>query len=85
MKLSISNINKLSKDWMEIKEILGEFSIESEEDYDRWICNLDMLLNEVENNQFHPLNDLADVVSDMVFDYESDLDINDSYKLRKYK
>lgn len=58
--------------WMPFKEVVGFASIRTEADYDRGRAIIEVLLDEVGDNESHPLADVLDYLADQVAAYEED-------------
>ena len=58
---------ELETHWSAVRPIL---SIQTEEDYDRAVVYLNELINEVGENETHPLYDLLDTLSTVLHSYE---------------
>ncbi len=55
---------------MPFKEVIGVTSIHTEKDYARATKIIDMLLNDIGNNEDHPLTDVLEFLADQVKAYE---------------
>ncbi|MGR9108091.1 MAG: helix-turn-helix domain-containing protein [Gammaproteobacteria bacterium] len=58
--------------WLQFKEQIGVTSVHSEEDYARARATLEALLDEVGDNEDHPLADVLDYLADQVRAYEDE-------------
>ena len=58
--------------WMPFKQAIGVTSVRTEEDYARATATIDMLLNEIGDNEDHPLVDVLDFLADQVKAYEDE-------------
>ena len=58
--------------WMPFKEIMGVTSIRTEADYERALAIIEVLLDEIGDNETHPLADVLDYLADQVAAYEED-------------
>ena len=58
--------------WMPFKETIGVTSVHTEEDYERATATIDVLLNEIGDNENHPLADVLDYLADQVKVYEDE-------------
>jgi len=58
--------------WMPFKETIGVTSVHTEEDYERASATIDVLLNEIGDNENHPLADVLDYLADQVKVYEDE-------------
>lgn len=58
--------------WMPFKEAIGVTSIRSEEDYAQVQATIKALLDEIGDNENHPLADVLDYLADQVAAYEGD-------------
>ncbi len=56
--------------WMPFKKLLGVTSVRTEEDYAQARATIDALLDEVGDNESHPLADVLDYLADQVKAYE---------------
>lgn len=56
--------------WMPFKEAIGVTSVRSEEDYTRMRATIEVLLDEIGDNENHPLADVLDYLADQVAAYE---------------
>lgn len=56
--------------WMPFKEVVGVTSVHSEEDYTQARATIDVLLDEIGDNENHPLADVLDYLADQVAAYE---------------
>ncbi|MBK1720562.1 helix-turn-helix domain-containing protein [Thiocystis violacea] len=56
--------------WMPFKDVVGVTSIHSEEDYTQARAIIEVLLNEIGDNENHPLADVLDYLADQVAAYE---------------
>lgn len=56
--------------WMPFKEVLGVTSVHSEKDYVQARATIEMLLDEIGDNENHPLADVLDYLADQVVAYE---------------
>ena len=58
--------------WMPFKKLLGVTSVRTEEDYAQARATIDALLDEVGDNESHPLADVLDYLADQVKAYEDE-------------
>ncbi len=58
--------------WMPFKQLVGVTSVRTEEDYAQARATIDVLLDEVGDNENHPLADVLDYLADQVKDYEDE-------------
>ena len=58
--------------WMPFKQLLGVTSVRTEEDYAQARATIDALLDEVGDNESHPLADVLDYLADQVKAYEDE-------------
>ncbi len=58
--------------WMPFKKLLGVTSVRTEEDYAQARATIDTLLDEVGDNESHPLADVLDYLADQVKAYEDE-------------
>jgi HTH-type transcriptional regulator/antitoxin HigA len=56
--------------WMPFKEVLGVTSVHSEEDYGQARATIEVLLDEIGDNENHPLAEVLDYLADQVAAYE---------------
>ena len=67
---ALSQPQAILQAWMPFKKAIGVTSVHSEEDYARANATVDMLLNEIGDNEDHPLADVLDYLADQVKAYE---------------
>ena len=58
--------------WLPFKELVGVTSVRTEEDYARANATIDALLDEIGDNEKHPLADVLDYLADQVKTYEDE-------------
>ncbi|MDD3518261.1 MAG: helix-turn-helix domain-containing protein [Chromatiales bacterium] len=58
--------------WMPFKKAVGVTSVRTKADYRRALAMIDMLLDEVGDDESHPLADVLDFLSDRVREYEDE-------------
>ncbi|MDR0247256.1 MAG: helix-turn-helix domain-containing protein [Burkholderiales bacterium] len=58
--------------WMPFKELIGVTSVHTEEDYAQARATIDVLLDEIGDNENHPLIDVLDYLADQVVAYEEE-------------
>jgi len=58
--------------WMPFKKAIGVTSVHTEEDYARATATIDVLLDEIGDDEDHPLADVLDYLSDQVKAYEDE-------------
>jgi HTH-type transcriptional regulator/antitoxin HigA len=58
--------------WLPFKKLLGVTSVRTEEDYAQARATIDALLDEVRDNESHPLADVLDYLADQVKAYEDE-------------
>jgi len=58
--------------WMSFKQLVGVTSVRTEEDYAQARATIDALLDEVGDNENHPLADVLDYLADQVKAYEDE-------------
>ena len=58
--------------WMPFKKLLGVTSVRTEEDYAQARATIDALLDEVGDNESHPLADVLDYLANQVKAYEDE-------------
>ena len=56
--------------WMPFKQTIGVTSVHNEEEYAQATATIDVLLNEIGDDENHPLADVLDYLSDQVKAYE---------------
>ncbi|MEA3643071.1 MAG: hypothetical protein VBE63_24475, partial [Lamprobacter sp.] len=56
--------------WMPFKEVVGVTSVHSEEDYTQARATIEVLLDEIGDDEHHPLADVLDYLADQVAAYE---------------
>ena len=58
--------------WLPFKEAMGVTVVRTEADYAQARATIDALLDEIGDNETHPLADVLDYLADQVKDYEDD-------------
>ena len=58
--------------WMPFKEVVGVTSVRTEDDYAQARATIDVLVDEVGDNEDHPLADVLDYLADQVKAYEDE-------------
>ncbi len=58
--------------WIPFKEVIGVTSVHSEKDYVQATKTLDLLLDEIGDDEYHPLADVLDFLADQVKAYEEE-------------
>ncbi len=58
--------------WMPFKQTIGVTSVHNEEDYERATATIEALLDEIGDNENHPLADVLDYLADQVKVYEDE-------------
>lgn len=58
--------------WMPFKQTIGVTSVHNEEEYAQATATINVLLEEIGDNDSHPLADVLDYLSDQVKAYEDD-------------
>lgn len=58
--------------WMPFKQLIGVTSVRTDEDYAQASATIDALLDEVGDNENHPLADVLDYLADQVKAYEDE-------------
>lgn len=58
--------------WMPFKKAIGVTSVHTEQDYTRATATIDVLLNEIGDDEAHPLADVLDFLADQVKAYEDE-------------
>jgi HTH-type transcriptional regulator / antitoxin HigA len=72
MKHEIISTEHLLKTWMPFRDALGFSSIRTERDYKRASAVMDQMLDEVGEDETHPLAEVLDYLSNQVEAYETD-------------
>jgi len=60
------------KAWMPFKELVGVTGVHNEEDYQQAIATIEVLLDEVRDDEDHPLADVLDFLADQIKAYEDE-------------
>ena len=58
--------------WMPFKQAIGVTSVHNEEEYAQATATIEVLLDEIGDNESHPLADVLDYLSDQVKAYEDE-------------
>ncbi len=58
--------------WIPFKELVGVTSVRTEDDYEQARATIDVLVEEVGDNEDHPLADVLDYLADQVKAYEGE-------------
>lgn len=58
--------------WIPFKQLIGVTSVRTEDDYAQACATIDALLDEVGDNESHPLADVLDYLADQVKAYEDE-------------
>lgn len=58
--------------WMPFKQLIGVTSVRHEEDYAQALATIDVLLDEVGDDESHPLAEVLDYLADQVKAYEDE-------------
>lgn len=58
--------------WLPFKEVMGVTRVRTEDDYERAGATIDTLLNEIGDDEDHPLIDVLDYISEQVKIYEDE-------------
>jgi HTH-type transcriptional regulator/antitoxin HigA len=58
--------------WMPFKEVVGVTSVRTEEDYAQARATIEVLLDEIGDNENHPLADVLDYLANQVAAYEDE-------------
>lgn len=58
--------------WMPFKKAIGVTSVHTEEDYERATATIEVLLDEIGDDEDHPLADVLDYLADQVKAYEDE-------------
>ncbi|QWF70860.1 hypothetical protein KEF85_16355 [Methylomonas paludis] len=58
--------------WMPFKELVGVTSVHSEDDYVQAMATIEVLLDEIGDDEEHPLADVLDFLSDQAKAYEEE-------------
>jgi HTH-type transcriptional regulator / antitoxin HigA len=72
MKHKIISTGHLLETWMPFRDALGFSTIRTAADYKRASAVIDQLLDEIGENESHPLADVLDYLSNQVEAYEAD-------------
>ncbi|MCX7093776.1 MAG: hypothetical protein NTY50_10060 [Methylobacter sp.] len=71
-EIEVSKSQAILQAWMPFKQVIGVTSVYTEEDYARAILTIDMLLNEIGDDEGHPLADVLNYLADQVKVYEDE-------------
>lgn len=71
-KKSAPDPQAILRAWLPFKETIGVTSVRTEEDYAQAMVVIEALLNEIGDNENHPLADVLDYLADKVTAYEED-------------
>ena len=72
MMKTVPEPKAILKAWMPFKELVGVTGVHSEEDYEQAVATIEVLLNEVGDDESHPLADVLDFLAEQVKAYEDD-------------
>ena len=67
-----ANAQAILQAWMPFKQVIGVTSVHTEEDYARATKSIDVLLDEIGDDEDHPLADVLDYLADQVKAYEDE-------------
>jgi HTH-type transcriptional regulator/antitoxin HigA len=70
--IAVGNPQDILKAWLPFKEAIGVTSVHTEEEYAHATATIDALLDEVGDNESHPLADVLDYLADQVKAYENE-------------
>lgn len=73
MKHEIVSTGELLKTWKPFRDVLGFSAIRTAKDYKRATAVMNQLLNDVGENESHPLADVLDYLSNQVETYEAEI------------
>ena len=68
----VSKPQAILQAWMPFKKAIGVTSVHTEKDYARANATIDVLLNEIGDDEDHPLADVLDYLADQVKAYEEE-------------
>ncbi|TAN53631.1 MAG: transcriptional regulator [Methylococcaceae bacterium] len=69
---AVSQPHAILQAWLPFKQALGVTSVHTEEEYARANATLDSLLDEIGNDESHPLAEVLDYLSDQIKAYEDE-------------
>jgi HTH-type transcriptional regulator/antitoxin HigA len=72
MSMAIPEPKAIFQVWMPFKELIGVTSVRTEADYERARAIMDTLLEEIGEDEDHPLADVVDYLADLVKAYEDE-------------
>ena len=72
MKHEVISTGDLLKTWKPFRDVLGFSAIRTKKDYTRATAVMNQLLDDVGENENHPLADVLDYLSNQVIAYEAD-------------
>lgn len=70
--MAVANPQTILQAWMPFKKAIGVTSVHSEEDYARATATIEALLDEIGDDEDHPLADVLDYLADQVKAYEDE-------------
>jgi HTH-type transcriptional regulator/antitoxin HigA len=70
--MAVANPQTILQAWMPFKKAIGVTSVHSEEDYARAAATIEALLDEIGDDEDHPLADVLDYLADQVKAYEDE-------------
>lgn len=70
--MRVPNPQAILQAWTPFKQTIGVTSVHNQEDYAQATATIDVLLDEIGDNDSHPLADVLDYLSDQVKAYEDD-------------
>lgn len=68
----VSKPQDILKTWIPFKKAIGVTSVHTEEEYARATATIEILLDEIGDNEDHPLADVLDYLADQVKVYENE-------------
>lgn len=69
-EMTVSEPKAILHAWMPFKKVIGVTSVHTEEDYERATATIEVLLDEIGDDEDHPLADVLDYLADQVKAYE---------------
>jgi len=70
--MAVSKPQAILQAWMPFKKAIGVTSVHTEEEYARATATIDVLLDEIGDDESHPLADVLDYLADQVKAYEDE-------------
>jgi HTH-type transcriptional regulator/antitoxin HigA len=68
--MAVSNPQTILQAWVPFKKAIGVTSVHTEEEYARATATIDVLLDEIGDDENHPLADVLDYLADQIKAYE---------------